>query len=247
MGRLPDLGLSRARTRAAIAAAILGIAAQTAIGGHDRGTARGAAEGQTAGTIRGTITSAQASTPEPVAVKQDEAVCGKTQPDPSLVIGPGGAVANVVVLVAGTKGAAGDASVVNKQCRFVPHVQVAAPGKPLRIGSEDSVLHTTHAYAEDERSLFNVAIPMAGLTVSRPVEKSKIVRLQCDTHPWMRGYVLITDERAAVTGADGRFQIDGVPPGTYELRVWHEKLKGPPQSVTVAAGATAEVRFTVAP
>jgi hypothetical protein len=127
----------------------------------------------------------------------------------------------------------------------VPHVQVAAPGKPLRIGSDDSVLHTTHAYAEDDRSLFNVAIPMAGLSLVRPLEKTKIVRLQCDTHPWMRGYVVVTSERHAITGSDGRFQIDQVPAGTYEVRIWHERLKAPPQRVVVPDGGAADVTFTV--
>ena len=52
--------------------------------------------------------------------------------------------------------------------------------------------------------------------------------------------MVVTSEAAAVSGADGRFTIDNVPPGTYELRVWHEALKGAPQKVTVGAG-TAEV------
>ena len=49
--------------------------------------------------------------------------------------------------------------------------------------------------------------------------------------------------RTAISGADGRFTIDNVPPGTYELRVWHETLKGAPQKVTVSAGAPAEISF----
>lgn len=262
MGRVFTLGLSRAGASAAVGAIAtvvslqpppLGAVMSTPSFGEPRRSAAEPREGGSAvvsqtGTIRGTVIANNPPAAPAVAVTQDDVVCGRTQPDPSLVVGAGGAVANAVVILSGTKGASAEAaSVVNKQCRFVPHVQVAAPGKPLKIGSDDAILHTTHAYAENDRTLFNIALPMAGLSVTRPLEKSKLVRLQCDTHPWMRGYVLVTDERNAITGSDGRFQIDQVPPGTYQVRVWHERLKAAPQKVTVAGGGTAEVAFNVVP
>jgi len=55
--------------------------------------------------------------------------------------------------------------------------------------------------------------------------------------------VIVTDDAAAISGADGKFTLDNIPPGTYELRVWHEALKGAPQKVTVVAGKPAEVNF----
>ena len=48
------------------------------------------------------------------------------------------------------------------------------------------------------------------------------------------------------TGPDGKFQLTGVPPGTYELKIWHEALKAAPMKVTVAAGATASVKLALA-
>jgi hypothetical protein len=57
----------------------------------------------------------------------------------------------------------------------------------------------------------------------------------------MRGWLVVPSEAAAGSGADGRFTIDIVPPGTYELRVWHDALKGAPQKVTVSAGKPAEI------
>lgn len=63
--------------------------------------------------------------------------------------------------------------------------------------------------------------------------------------PWMRGWVLVTDEAAAVTGADGRFTLSEVPPGTYDVAVWHETLKGAPQKVTVTAGQTTTIDFAL--
>ena len=55
----------------------------------------------------------------------------------------------------------------------------------------------------------------------------------------MRGWIVLTDELAVVTGPDGRFTLSDLPPGTYELRVWHEALKSTVQKVTVSAGQTA--------
>ena len=63
----------------------------------------------------------------------------------------------------------------------------------------------------------------------------------------MRGWVYVTDDIAAVTGPDGHFEISGVPPGTYELSLWHERYRGSAQSmtVTVTAGQDADVDLKV--
>jgi plastocyanin len=174
----------------------------------------------------------------------DQAICGHQVADESLMVDQAGGVAHAVAILAGvTAGSSTGPAVVNHECRFVPHVQVAAPGAKLTVTSDDKTLHTTHAYAEDGRSLFNIAIPFPGLTITRPIERAKVVRLACDTHPWMRGFIVVTGERAVVTGSDGRFQFDEVPAGTYEIRVWHERLTSPAQKVSVTSGGTAEVTF----
>ena len=59
----------------------------------------------------------------------------------------------------------------------------------------------------------------------------------------MRGWIVSTDEQSAVSAADGSFTLADVPPGTYQLRVWHEALKATTQAVTVTAGRTSEVRL----
>ena len=197
------------------------------------------------GSITGTITTT-AKGAAPVRVTIDQKVCGDQLPDEAIVVDAQGRLANTVVILAGVKRAAArDALVTNDKCRFAPRVQIVAPNTSVSTTSKDAVLHTTNAQLENGRSLFNVALPMPGITITRKLGGAGTVRLICNTHPWMRGWMVVTDEAAALSGADGRFTIDNVPPGTYELRVWHEALKGAPQKLTVSAGKPAEVNFAL--
>lgn len=240
MARLPALGVSRSGAGAALIA--LAVMCAWSMG-------RQPLAAQATGTIRGIVRMAAPSASATVNVTVDQKVCGTTQPDERLVTSASGGVAYAVIVLEGVKASGpaqgAEVQVVNEKCRFVPHVQVARPGARFKVGSADDTLHTTHAYAEDNSTLFNVAIPIPGLTVSRTLPKAGTVRLACDTHPWMRGFVVVTDNRAAVSSADGRFELAAVPPGIYTLRVWHEQLKPAAQQVTITPGGTAEVTITL--
>jgi len=225
MGRLLTLGILGAGACAAIASA--GAAPH-------RGVPYGKA--QSAGSISGTITTS-AKGLAPVRVTIDQKTCGPELPDHAIVVDGQGHLANAVVILTGFKRAAApDTAVVNEKCHFAPRVQIARPNSSVRTTSKDPILHTTNAQLENGRTIFNVALPIAGLNVSKPIGGAGMVRLSCNTHPWMRGWLVVTDEAAAITGGDGRFSLENIPPGTYELRVWHESLKAAPQKVTVVAG-----------
>ena len=67
--------------------------------------------------------------------------------------------------------------------------------------------------------------------------------VRCDVHEWMRAWIFVSPHRfAAVTGEDGSFRFEGVPPGDHELRVWHERLGERRMRVIVAADAGSAVR-----
>jgi hypothetical protein len=180
----------------------------------------------------------------PVRVTIDQNVCGQQLPDEAIVVDAQGHLANAVVILTGLKRPApADATVTNEKCNFAPRVQLIAAKSMIHTTSKDPILHTTHAQYDNGRTIFNLAIPIPGITLNRPVNvTSGNVRLVCNTHPWMKGWMVVTDEAAAISKADGRFTIDNVPPGTYELRVWHESLKGAPQKITVTAGKPTEVK-----
>ena len=199
------------------------------------------------GTVTGVVTTA-ATAPRPLRVTMDMKVCGRELPDESIVVGAGGLLANAVVSLTGVKVTTPypEPQVTNEKCRFLPRVQVARPGAPTSTTSHDPLLHTTNAQQDGGRTLFNVGLPVPGMVVTRPLNGAGLVRITCNTHPWMRGFIVVTDDMAAVSGADGRFELQGVPPGTYELKVWHETLEAAPMKVTVTAGGTATVTLALA-
>ena len=203
--------------------------------------------GQETGAIAGRVTVTSAPEPRMVEVTTDQPVCGNEVEDRAVVVdGPGG-LTNAVILVAGVPW--GDARpepvIDNAGCYFVPRVQVAPTRSVVTIRSADDTLHSTHAYDDRQRTLFNIAIPFPGLEIRRPLQRPGPVRIECDSHGWMRGWIYVSDDVGTVTGAGGRYELTGIPPGTYDLTVWHERYDGATRQVTVAAGGTAEASFTL--
>jgi len=196
----------------------------------------------------------------PIAALIDSAVCGTEIPDESLLVDHDGGVANAVVVVRGVATGATaerpEAVVDNAHCRFAPRVQVVTRGQSVRVRSSDPVLHNAHPVlvAEPEVSIANLALAVPGQTMdltrrlaaALPTSGEALVRLGCDVHPWMRGWLVVLDHPyAAVTGTDGRFAIAAVPPGSYTLALWHEKLGRAERPVTVPPGATVSVDLTL--
>lgn len=199
------------------------------------------------GTIVGVITTKEAARPA-LKVTIDPEVCGATVPDESVIVDTDGHVANAVVTVTGVKGAApAEVALSNEKCRFVPHVGMLRPAGIVKVLSRDSVLHTTHAQMTGGgKFLFNVSLPIPNMALSKAVDKAGVVQLVCNTHNWMRGWLVVTSELSAMSGADGAFRLDGVPAGPQEIRIWHEALKAAPAKVTVKDGEIATVNVVLA-
>jgi hypothetical protein len=195
-------------------------------------------------TIQGVVTT-RAPSPRALRVTFDQQVCGAELPDQSVVVDGGGRLANAVVTLAGVKARAPvrEIRILNDKCAFVPRVQVVGSKGVVKTSSQDPVLHTTTVQLPDGRQVFNLALPVPGMEIARPIQGAGALRVSCSTHKWMRGWIVVTDDVAAVTGPDGRFTLSDVPPGTYQLRVWHEALKAADRTVTVAAGKPVTVDF----
>jgi plastocyanin len=117
--------------------------------------------------------------------------------------------------------------------------------QPLKIRNDDDTLHNVHAMPTKSKE-FNIGQPNKGMETTRTFASPEVmVKFKCDVHPWMAAYVGVLDHPFfATTGEDGSFTIKDLPPGTYEIVAWHEKLGEQTAKVTVAdAPVTQEFTF----
>jgi len=218
--------------------------AAVALGASQLGAAGG-------GTISGTVKyGAPAPKPVPVEVTSDKDVCGpKPHFEEDLVVGKDGGIANAVVIVKGAKGETRPAEVTfdQKGCDYSPHVLAFPAGSTVDIVNSDGILHNVHTYATANPS-FNLAQPEFRKVIKKKIDKPDVIRVTCDVHRWMRGWWYVTDNPYyAVTGDKGDFTINDVPPGSYTIEVWQEKLGTQDQKVDVKPGARTTVDFTLRP
>ncbi|PYX18808.1 MAG: hypothetical protein DMG87_13520, partial [Acidobacteria bacterium] len=70
------------------------------------------------------------------------------------------------------------------------------------------------------------------------------IPVKCNVHPWMKSYIAVFKHPYFVmTGKDGSFDLNNLPPGTYTLKAWHEKLGTAAQQITIGASETKTVEF----
>jgi len=177
-----------------------------------------------------------------IITTKDQDVCGGIREEPEIIVDAGKAVTDAVVYLAKVdkgKAWAADAPkplLDQHKCIFSPRVQVMRAGK-LEVKNSDPVLHNTHGFY-GKRTAFNLALPNKDQVVETDLDRAGTVRIECDAHGWMLGWIYVVDNPYyAVTGADGSFTITDVPPGDYTLIATHE-FTGPIEiPVTVKAGA----------
>ena len=209
-----------------------------------------------ASTITGTVTfEGKPPVMKPLAMDADPA-CAKKHTKPvlseRLVLGSGNAMGNILVWV--SKGVpAGKTFPVPKNpvtldqkgCVYVPHVQGIMVGQAYRILNSDGVLHNVHALPKVNQQ-FNQPMPPTmkekTVTFAKP---EPVFQIKCDVHPWMVAYIgVFTHPFFSATGADGKFTISGLDPGTYEITAWHEVLGTQTATITVAANETKTQNLT---
>lgn len=204
------------------------------------------------GTISGMVKySGQAPAPKKLEVTKDKEVCGKTEKvDETLVVGSNGGVKFAVVALTDiTKGKAMEAAGTTLDqagCQYQPHVLLVAPNETVKILNNDGILHNIHTFSKKNPAM-NRAQPKFKKELQEKFATPETFEVKCDAHAWMAGWIVVQDHPYyAVTDENGAFSLTDVPPGEYEIKVWHEKLGEQTQKVAVAAKGEAKADFTLA-
>lgn len=186
--------------------------------------------------------------PGPLKVYKNRDFCGPQVPNESLLVGPRHGLQNVVVMIAGARRETSENPLKNlvldnRNCAFVPHVQIAPVGSEVLLLNSDPILHDVHARLGSE-TLFNEGLP-TWRQVKKRLTRTGIITIQCEVlHTWMSAYIVVTaSPYFAVTGEKGEFVIERVPAGTHKIEVWHEKLGAQSKTVTVVSGDTLRTDF----
>ncbi|MBF5044298.1 hypothetical protein FGE12_18010 [Aggregicoccus sp. 17bor-14] len=206
------------------------------------------APGTALGTVEGTLQVEGPVPARPPLATSGAAlqVCGPSVPDRSLELGEGGALVGAVVSVQDgarlPEAPAHAPSVLDQRgCSYVPAVLAARAGTPLEVRNSDPLVHTVRA-GPSEAPLFNVAMPLEGMKLQRPLPPTPgVLALRCDVHPWMRATVRTFDHGYFTsTDAAGHFRLQ-LPAGTHTLVLWHPLLPERTERVEVKAGQTVQL------
>lgn len=186
----------------------------------------------------------------PVKVSKDQDYCGDTLPNETYLIDANGGLKNAVVfLETAPASAAADPQklnvVENNGCRYLPRVLAMQKGERLRVRNNDPKLHIPHSYL-NERTVFMLSLPFKNsiLDAGHKIRDAGILRLVCDTHAWMLGFIHVFDHSYfAITDDAGSFSIPNVPAGNYTLKAWHEDAGIKTQTITVSESSEVRVNF----
>jgi len=132
-----------------------------------------------------------------------------------------------------------------KGCVYEPHVLGVLVGQTVKILNPDGTLHNVHAMPKNNEE-FNLAMPKFRKEVTRIFDKPDFMfPIKCDVHPWMGAWVAVMEHPYfSATLKDGKYIINDLPAGDYELEAWHEKLGTQRMKVTLAEGENKEINFT---
>jgi len=133
-----------------------------------------------------------------------------------------------------------------KGCFYTPRVIGIRVGQPLDLVNSDPTLHNVHALPMVNQE-FNQSLPKQNARTTKTFTAPEVmVRFKCDVHNWMSAFVgVMAHPYFAVTSPSGEFTIPNLPPGTYTLETWNEKLGTKTMQVTVAPGQTQTAAFTM--
>lgn len=168
-------------------------------------------------------------------------------------VGPNGEFRDVVVMIEGIdRGKPFDFAMPQIEainCAFKPFITVVREHHQIQVVNRDPAMHDIQAYETSHlgpRVLFNVPLPIStkytrGTGVTTPLHKyyagepmqqtvkmtkgRRVFVMQCGFHAFMESWGFAVDNPYyAQSRQDSRFEIADIPPGTYQVVVWHPMI-----------------------
>jgi len=210
----------------------------------------------TAGTLRVEVRYEGTAPPPAQLDMRSAAMCATAQGEPvyeeSLVVHDGHLANAVVWIKDGLQSwvfAPPSTPVVldQKGCVYNPHVAAAMVSQPVKFVNSDKEGHNVHG-RPSVVSGWNFLMPRQGLEKTLSFDKPEVaIPVGCDIHPWMKAYLaIVANPYFAVSPADGAVTLTQVPPGTYVVAAWHEKLGTQEQRITLPPSGSVTVQLTYA-
>jgi len=152
---------------------------------------------------------------------------------------------NAVVWIVGPRGGSGGpVKMTQESKRFTPRVLVVPRQATVEFPNADPIYHNVFSVSGENR--FDLGLYRSGSMKSRRFEQPGLVRVYCNIHPQMVGFLMVIDsEFAAVTGRDGAFRFEGVPAGSWTVKAWHEEGGEVAIPLKVPAGSDAPVTLSI--
>lgn len=144
-----------------------------------------------------------------------------------------------------------------QKCSFGPFTGVVMADTLVRFANHDAIKHTLHTYVLKGRhatilkTVHNQHLPPDSQTEkmfqSNTLHHARAVALTCDRHDFMENWLYVIESPYfAISDESGNFTIDQVPPGQYDLVVWHPVLGMQQHVVQIDAGGHLGANFTFA-
>jgi plastocyanin len=155
------------------------------------------------GTVEGRVVLMRAGTPAPYA-------------------------SNAIVWIEGLHGGGGPAAahgaMRSEKKKFTPRALVVRRNATVQFPNADTIYHNVFSVSGANR--FDLGLYRSGAAREKKFDDPGLVRVYCNIHPQMVGFVMVVDsDFAAVTGPDGSFRFEGVPAGSHVIKAWHEETR----------------------
>ena len=131
-----------------------------------------------------------------------------------------------------------------KNKRFEPRLVVVPVGGSVVFPNMDPILH--NAFSVTGKNKFDLELYKKPKSRSRTFRYPGIVRIYCNIHPQMSGFVVVRDNPFwAQASEQGRFSIAGLPTGTWVVKAWHARAREVTKTVTIPETGAVDLALTL--